>query len=104
MMYMNGRGGLTKDEAHAVRLYENAASQGDFAAKIGLRTYRSGIVQWMRALPSTIRNMILLMVLTLFLVAIMAVFLLCVFGLRRMLHRPKRQAAPRQFQGDGRQV
>ena len=98
MMYLNGRGGLPKDEALALQLWRKAASQGELGARIGLRVYRSSVVQWMRALPPIVRNtmlMILLMILIIpFLVAVMASFLLCVLGLRGVLNRSKTDHIP----------
>ncbi|TLU71548.1 tetratricopeptide repeat protein [Lichenicoccus roseus] len=94
IMYMNGRDGLPKDEASGLQLWEKAASQGDFAAKIMTWLYHSRIYNGMRALPLTVRRMILLMIILPFVVAVMTAFLLCVFGFRRLLHRSKTQAAP----------
>jgi TPR repeat protein len=36
-MYLNGRGGLAKDEAEAIRWYRRAAAQGNAAAKDNLK-------------------------------------------------------------------
>ena len=71
-MYMNGRGGLPKDEASGLQLWERAASQGDFAAKIITWLYHSRIYNGMQALPLTVRRMILLMIILPLVFAVMA--------------------------------